>query len=77
MHLDILIDLVHGKIVEFMCWTLEAYMMAIVIFKVLYEEWSCIELSILQVCLEEGYCVNICVYLQDIIIMKKEKKIHG
>ena len=41
------------SIVEFMCWTLEAYMMAIAIFKDLYEEWLCIELSILQVCLEE------------------------
>ena len=35
------------------------------------------KLSILQVCIEEEYCVNIHVYLQDIIIIKKEEKIHG
>ena len=35
------------------------------------------ELSILQVCLEEEYCVNIHLYLQDIIIMKREEKIQG
>ena len=32
------------------------------------------ELSILQVCFEEEYCVNIHLYLQDIIIMKREEK---
>ena len=41
------------SIVEFMCWTLEAYMMAIAIFKDLYEEWSYLEFSILQVYIEE------------------------
>ena len=41
------------SIVEFMCWILEALMMAIVTFTDLYEEWSSIELSLLQVCLEE------------------------
>ena len=35
-----------------MCWTLEDYMMINALFKGLYEEWSCVELSILQVCLE-------------------------
>ena len=43
------------SIVEFMCWTLEAYMMAIAIFKDLCEEWSCLELSILHVCIEERF----------------------
>ena len=37
---------------EFMCWTLEDGMMTNALFKGLYEEWSCVELNILQVCLE-------------------------
>ena len=32
------------------------------------------ELSLLQVCLEEEDCVNIHVYLQDIIFVKREEK---
>ena len=40
------------KRLEFMCWTLEDDMMTNALFKGLYEEWSCVELSILQVCLE-------------------------
>ena len=51
-----------------MCWTLEAFMMTIVILMDLYEEWSCFELSILQECLEEKDYVVFHVYLQDIII---------
>ena len=47
------IDLVHRKRLEFMCWTLEAYTITKFLLKGLYEEWSCVELSILQVCLEE------------------------
>ena len=34
---------------EFMCWTLEDGMMTNALFKGLYEEWSCVELSLLQV----------------------------
>ena len=37
-----------------MCWTLEDDMMTNALFKGLYEEWSCVELSILQVCLEDS-----------------------
>lgn len=39
-------------IMEFMCWTLEAYLMTKVPFKDVYDGWSCVELSLLQVCLE-------------------------
>ena len=35
------------------------------------------ELSLLQTCLEEEDCVNIHVYLQDIILMKRVEKIQG
>jgi hypothetical protein len=35
------------------------------------------ELSLLQLCLEEYNWVDICVYLQDIIIMKEEEMIQG
>ena len=52
MCIDISLDLVHRKRLEFMCWTLEDYKMTKISLKVLYEEWSCVELSILQVCLE-------------------------
>ena len=38
--------------VEFMGWTLEAYLMTNVPFKDVYDGWSCVGLSILQVCLE-------------------------
>ena len=41
------------------------------------KDWSCEELSLLQVCLEEEDCVNIHVYLQDIIFMKREDVIRG
>jgi len=34
-------------------------------------------LSLLQACLEEEDCVNIQVYLQDIILMKRVGKIQG
>ena len=47
-----------------------------VIFKVLSEEWSC-ESCILEACLEEEDCVNIHVYPQDIIILKKEDLSQG
>ena len=57
-----------------MCWNLEDYMMINALFKGLYEEWSCVELSILQACLE-GYNVDIHVHLQDIILVKREGKI--
>ena len=42
-----------------MCWTLEDYMMINALFKGLYEEWSCEELSLLQACLEKEDRVNI------------------
>ena len=51
-----------------MCWTLEAYMMAIALFKDLYEEWSCVELRLFQVCLVEKILVIFHDYLQDIIL---------
>ena len=57
-----------------MCWTLEAYKMTKILFKGLYEEWSYVELSILQVCLEEKNYVIIHGYLQDIIYRKDKKR---
>ena len=60
---------------EFMCWTLEDYKMTKILLKSLYEEWSCVELSILQACLEEYDGVDIHVHLQDIILVKREGKI--
>ena len=60
-----------------MCWTLEVYMMINALFKGLYEEWSCVELSILQACLEEYDGVDILVHLQDIILVKREEKYLG
>ena len=39
---------------EFMCGTLEDYMMINALFFGLYEEWSSVELSILQVWLGKG-----------------------
>ena len=41
------------------------------LFKGLYEEWSCIKLSIMQVWLGKEEHVNIHVYLQAIIYIKK------
>ena len=43
-----------------MCWTLEDYMMINALFKGLYEEWSCVELSILQACLEGFKTSSLC-----------------
>ena len=59
---------------EFMCWTLEAYKMTKILFKGLYEEWSYVELSTLQVCLEEQNTVDIHAHLQDIIIDQEIRK---
>ena len=58
-----------------MCWTLEDYKMTKILLKSLYEEWSCVELSIFQACLEEYDGVDILVHLQDIILVKREGKI--
>ena len=55
----------------------EDYMMINALFKGSYEEWSCVELSIFQVCLEEQDGVDIHVHLQDIIVMNKEEMIQG
>ena len=41
-----------------MRWTLEDYMMTKVPSKGLYEEWSCVELSLLQAWLGKEYRVN-------------------
>ena len=57
-----------------MCWTLVAYMMAIALSTDLYEEWSCVELSLLQVCLEEKVSAIFHYYLQDIMIWRKKKR---
>ena len=57
-----------------MCWALEDYMMINALFLGLYEEWSSVELSILQVCLEEKDYVIIHGYLQDIIYWKEKKR---
>ena len=57
--------------IEFMCWALEDYMMINALFLGLYEEWSSVELSILQVWLGKGVWVNFHVYLQAIIYIKR------
>ena len=54
----------------------EDYVVTKEVFMELSKDWSC-KLSILQACLEEEDCVNIHVYLQDIILMKRVGMIQG
>ena len=51
------------------------YVMTKVLFMELSKDWSCESLSLLQACLEEEDCVNIHVYLQDIILINREDMI--
>ena len=61
-----------------MCWFQGVYELTKVLLrnypKIGLAMW---ELSLLQACLEEEYCMNIHVYLQGIILMKRVGKIQG